>query len=139
MQRLSTPTLGKRWGYAKKYAWPLSLTCGATLGLVGPHLPAATPRVHPFGKIRRRGRKASPANEAPIDNQVDARAEGRRLTRQKDGGPNQLINGGHAAERRVSLEFFYLLRHLWTQIHRCGRIARANRINPDTSITPLHG
>ena len=90
--------------YAKKYAWPFSLTWGPG-GLVGPHLPAATPRVPPFGKIRRRGRKASPANEAPIDNHVDARAEGRRLTRQKDGGPNQLINGGHAAERRVSLEF----------------------------------
>ena len=80
---------------------------------MGPHLPAATPRVPPFGKIRRRGRKASPANEAPIDNHVDARAEGRRLTRQKDGGPNQLINGGHAAERRVSLEFLLFRCFLW--------------------------
>jgi hypothetical protein len=63
----------------------------------------------------------SPTNEAAIDNQVEARAEGRRLARQKDSRPNQLIDGGHAAERRVGLKFLDLLRHFRTHIHRVMR------------------
>ena len=63
---------------AKKYAWPLSLACGARRvwwGRIFRPRPHAFP---PFGKIGRRGRKASPAYEAAVDDQVDARAEGRR-------------------------------------------------------------
>jgi len=76
---------------------------------VGPRLPATTPRVPPIRENQaRRGRKASPTNEAAVDDQVDACAEGRRLAGQKDGGLDQLIDGCHAAERSVGLEFFRL-------------------------------
>src|SRR6516165_9896673 len=97
------------------------------------------PRPHAFPPFEQIRRNTSPTNEAAVDNQIDACTEGRRLARQKDGGPDQLIDGGHAAKRSVGLEFFDLLRHLRTQIHRCGRITGADRIHPDTSITPFHG
>ena len=95
--------------------------------------------VRPFiGEIRLRWCWPSPAYEAAVDDQIDARAEGRRLTGQKDSRPDQLVNVGHAAYGGVGLELLCLPRHLRAQIHRGGRVARTDGVDAYTSINPFH-
>jgi hypothetical protein len=50
-----------------------------------------------------------PANEAAVDDQVDAGTKGCCLAGQENGRPNQLIDGGHSAQRGVGLELLDLL------------------------------
>jgi len=81
----------------------------------------------------------SPANEAAVDDQVDARAKGRRLARQEDGWPDQLVDGGHAAQRRVGLELLDLLGDLRPAVHRRGGVAGADAVDADPGGGPFPG
>jgi hypothetical protein len=86
-------------------------------------------------EIRPRWCWRSPAYEADVNDQVDARAEGRCLTGQKDDRSDQLVNVGHAAHRGVGLELLCLPRHLRAQIHRGSRVARTDGVDAYASET----
>ena len=57
----------------------------------------------------------SPADEATIDDEVDAGAEGSRLTGEEYGWADDLIDRGHAAERGVGFKLLDLFSHFRPQ------------------------
>src|SRR4051812_50042893 len=62
----------------------------------------------------------SPAHEAAVDDEVDAGAERGRAADEEHRRADELVDRGHAAERRVAFEDLDLLGHLRAQGHRRG-------------------
>lgn len=80
----------------------------------------------------------SPTDKSAIHDQIDTGTKGSGSAEQEDGRSDQFIYGGHSSERGIRFKLFTLFGHLRSNIHWCKCVARADGINPNSPVCPLH-
>src|SRR5260370_31623553 len=80
----------------------------------------------------------SPTDKSTVHDQINTGTKGSGSAEQEDGRSDQFIYRGHSSERGIRFKLFTLFGHLRSNIHWCKGVARADGINPNSPVCPLH-